>query len=187
MFISISMTAPPTGVLLASNFRCCKVARLRGLSYQGGGKKILRSYASSLCNRKELLFVFFSCFVLLVDSFFLFPGFLYIYIVYIKFLLSLVTLICSYDDITYLCQCLSALLFKKMSLLFISFRHLVEVMSFVIFWDGFEQGRIPSLEFGPRSLLVFLVFQVFIALLRVRGLQVIVFGVMLHAFPFCLL
>ena len=100
MFVSISMTAPPTGVLLASNFRCCKVARLRGLSYQGGGKKILRSYASSLCNRKELLFVFFSCFVFFCRFIFFIPRvpiYIPIYIVYIKFLLSLVTLICSYD------------------------------------------------------------------------------------------
>ena len=75
MFLSISMTAPPTGVLLASNFRCCKVARLRGLSYQGGGKKILRSYASSLCKSKKTLFILFYLFyILLVDSFFYSQG-----------------------------------------------------------------------------------------------------------------
>ena len=113
MLVSISMTAPPTGVLLASNFRCCKVARLRGLSYQGGGKKILRSYASSLCNRKNCYLYFLIVLFFWLIHFFLFPGFLYIYIVYIKFLLSLVTLICSYD-LYYISQSsLSALLLKK--------------------------------------------------------------------------
>ena len=127
----------------------------------------------------------------LVDSFFFIPRvpiYIPIYIVYIKFLLSLVTLICSYD-LYYISlsmsQCPSFK--KKMSLPFISFRHLVKVMSFVIFWDGCEGGRILSLEFGRRGLLVFLVFQVFVTLLRVKGLQVIVFGVLLHALPFFLL
>ena len=88
--------------------------------------------------------------------------------------------------------------FKKMSLPHISFCHLVEVMSFVVFWDSFEGDRVLSLEFGRRGMLVFLVFWVFvallqvkgllvdrhIALLQVKGLLVIVFGVLLHALPF---
>ena len=69
-----------------------------------------------------------------------------------------------------------------MSLPFISFRHLVKVMSFVIFWDGCEGGRILSLEFGRGGLLVFLVLWVLVALLQVKGLLLIVFGVLLHAF-----
>ena len=62
--------------------------------------------------------------------------------------------------------------FKKMSLPHISFRHLVEVMSFVVFWDGFEGDRVLSLEFGRRGMLVFLVFWVFVVLLQVKGLLV---------------
>jgi len=100
------MTAPPTGVLLAPSLRCCKVARLLGVLFcedyptRVGGRRYSDHMLLRFCNRKKLLFVFFNCFVLLVDSFFLFPGFpiyIPIYIVYIKFLLSLVTLICSYD------------------------------------------------------------------------------------------
>ncbi len=68
-----------------------------------------------------------------------------------------------------------------MSLPFISFRHLVKVMSFIIFWDGFEGDRVLSLESGWRGMLVFLVFGVFVVLLQVKGLLVIVFGLLLHA------
>ena len=62
--------------------------------------------------------------------------------------------------------------FKKMSLPHISFRHLVEVMSFVVFWDGFEGDRVLSLESGWGGMLVFLVFGVFVVLLQVKGLLV---------------
>ena len=59
-----------------------------------------------------------------------------------------------------------------MSLPHISFRLLVEVMSFVIFWDGFEGDRVLSLESGWRGMLVFLVFGVFVVLPQVKGLLV---------------
>ena len=85
MFISISMTAPPTGVLLASNFRCCKVARLLRVLFcedyptRVGGRRysdhmLLRFVIVKNCYLYFLVVLYF-----FVDSFFLFPGFLYIF------------------------------------------------------------------------------------------------------------
>ena len=86
MFVSISMTAPPTGVLLASNFRCCKVARLLRVLFcedyptRVGGRRYSDHMLLRFVSRKKTLFVLFYLFyILLVDSFFLFPGFLYIF------------------------------------------------------------------------------------------------------------
>ena len=85
MFISISMTAPPTGVLLASSFRCCKVARLLGVLFcedyptRVGGRRYSDHMLLCFVIVKNCYLYFLVVLYFLVDSFFFYSQGSYIY------------------------------------------------------------------------------------------------------------